>query len=211
MKRDIHPVYQTCTVTCGCGNSFTTRSSKPKIAVEICSQCHPFFTGKQKFVDTAGMVEKFQKKYAMKDYKAAKTVKAKKTTKALKGTVLKGTNADLALAAAPGSPKAPVSAPGMKGGILGKPGKGGFGEGRGPGGPRRGGRGAPRGRGPAAKTEGGDKAKAGAPAAKAAGPAPGKAEGAVPKKAEAPAPKKAEAPAPKAEKKADAPKTDKPS
>jgi large subunit ribosomal protein L31 len=63
MKKDIHPKYEEATVTCGCGNKFTTRSTRKNIAVEICSACHPFFTGKMKFVDTTGRVEKFQKKY----------------------------------------------------------------------------------------------------------------------------------------------------
>jgi large subunit ribosomal protein L31 len=63
MKKDIHPKYEEATVTCGCGNKFTTRSTKKNINTEICSACHPFFTGKMKFVDTTGRVEKFQKKY----------------------------------------------------------------------------------------------------------------------------------------------------
>jgi large subunit ribosomal protein L31 len=63
MKDDIHPDYIECTVTCGCGNSFKTRSTRPRIAVEICSHCHPFYTGQQKFVDTAGRIEKFNKKF----------------------------------------------------------------------------------------------------------------------------------------------------
>ena len=63
MKKDIHPEYSECVVTCACGNTFKTRSTKKDIRVEICSQCHPFFTGKQKFVDSAGRVEKFKKKY----------------------------------------------------------------------------------------------------------------------------------------------------
>jgi len=63
MKKDIHPNYEECVVTCACGNRFTTRSTKKEIRVEICSQCHPFFTGKQKFIDSAGRVEKFRKKY----------------------------------------------------------------------------------------------------------------------------------------------------
>jgi large subunit ribosomal protein L31 len=63
MKSDIHPKYDEATVVCGCGNTFKTRSTKKNIAVEICSACHPFFTGKMKYVDTAGRVEKFQKKY----------------------------------------------------------------------------------------------------------------------------------------------------
>ncbi len=63
MKDGIHPEYVEATVVCGCGNKFTTRSTRKKINVEICSACHPFYTGKQRFVDTAGRVEKFQKKY----------------------------------------------------------------------------------------------------------------------------------------------------
>ena len=63
MKEGIHPEYVEATVTCGCGNKFVTRSTRKNITVEICSACHPFFTGKMKFVDTTGRVEKFQKKY----------------------------------------------------------------------------------------------------------------------------------------------------
>jgi len=65
-EKGIHPEYQECTVICACGNTFKTRSTKKEIRVEICSQCHPFFTGKQKLMDTAGRVEKFRKKYAAK-------------------------------------------------------------------------------------------------------------------------------------------------
>ncbi len=63
MKKGIHPQYKEATVVCGCGNTFKTRSTKERIAVEICSACHPFYTGKQRFVDTAGRVEKFNRKY----------------------------------------------------------------------------------------------------------------------------------------------------
>jgi len=63
MKKDIHPKYEKATVTCACGHSFETRSTKKEIRVEICSNCHGFFTGKQKLIDSAGRVEKFQKKY----------------------------------------------------------------------------------------------------------------------------------------------------
>ena len=63
MKAGIHPEYVVATVTCSCGNTFQTRSTKPELHVEICSACHPFFTGKMKYVDTTGRVEKFQKKY----------------------------------------------------------------------------------------------------------------------------------------------------
>lgn len=63
MKADIHPKYETATVHCACGNVFETRSTSPEIHVEICSNCHPFFTGKQKLVDTAGRVERFRQRY----------------------------------------------------------------------------------------------------------------------------------------------------
>jgi large subunit ribosomal protein L31 len=65
MKADIHPAYGAVNIICACGQSFSTRSThKGDIRVEICSKCHPFFTGRQKLVDTAGRVDKFQKKYA---------------------------------------------------------------------------------------------------------------------------------------------------
>ena len=64
MKATIHPDYVDTTITCACGEVIQTRSTRPNIRVEICSKCHPFFTGKQKLVDTAGRVERFQKKYA---------------------------------------------------------------------------------------------------------------------------------------------------
>ncbi|HOJ37732.1 MAG TPA: 50S ribosomal protein L31 [Ignavibacteriales bacterium] len=64
MKPGIHPDYKKSVVTCVCGNTFTTRSTVGDIKIEICSNCHPFFTGKQKLLDTAGRVEKFNKKYA---------------------------------------------------------------------------------------------------------------------------------------------------
>ena len=63
MKKDIHPNYVEARVSCACGNSFQTRATKDHIHVEICSSCHPFFTGKQKFVDSEGRVERFQRKY----------------------------------------------------------------------------------------------------------------------------------------------------
>jgi len=69
MKDGIHPKYVECKVTCGCGETFTTRATQPEIHVEICSKCHPFYTGKQKLVDTAGRVEKFQRRYG--DYRKA--------------------------------------------------------------------------------------------------------------------------------------------
>jgi large subunit ribosomal protein L31 len=66
MKSGIHPKYEMTTITCACGNVIETRSTVKNIQVEICSACHPFFTGKQKLVDTAGRIERFNKKYGIK-------------------------------------------------------------------------------------------------------------------------------------------------
>ncbi len=75
MKKEIHPEYRTTTITCLCGNVIETRSTQEDIHVEICSQCHPFFTGKQKLIDTAGRVERFQRKYG--DYRKKATEQGK--------------------------------------------------------------------------------------------------------------------------------------
>src|SRR5437764_3201136 len=72
MREGIHPNYVQATVVCACGNTFQTRSTKPMIRLEICSSCHPFFTGRQKFVDTAGRVERFQKRFANTPEESAK-------------------------------------------------------------------------------------------------------------------------------------------
>ncbi len=72
MREGIHPEYVECTVTCGCGHTFKTRSTKPVLKVEICSNCHPFFTGQQKFVDAAGRVEKFTRKFGGEYFKQSK-------------------------------------------------------------------------------------------------------------------------------------------
>ena len=69
MKEGIHPEYTKTTVTCACGNVIETKSTKKEIKTEICSQCHPFITGKQKILDTAGRVERFKKKYAVNEAK----------------------------------------------------------------------------------------------------------------------------------------------
>jgi large subunit ribosomal protein L31 len=66
MKKDIHPELHGITARCACGNSFETHSTTPELRVTICSNCHPFFTGQQKFLDTAGRIDKFNKKYAKK-------------------------------------------------------------------------------------------------------------------------------------------------
>ena len=68
MKKNIHPKYVETQVICGCGNKFVTRSTKPELKVDICSVCHPFYTGKLKFVDTAGRIEKFKSKFSGKSY-----------------------------------------------------------------------------------------------------------------------------------------------
>jgi large subunit ribosomal protein L31 len=64
MKQGIHPNYRVITVTCACGNSFVTRSTARELSVDVCSACHPFFTGKQRLVDAAGRIDRFRKKYA---------------------------------------------------------------------------------------------------------------------------------------------------
>jgi large subunit ribosomal protein L31 len=95
MKKEIHPeFYNDCKVTCACGNTFVTGSTQKEIRVELCSQCHPFYTGKQKFVDTARRVEKFQEKFSKigaassvrkgKKVKKAATAAKKKATKTKK-------------------------------------------------------------------------------------------------------------------------------
>lgn len=65
MKKDIHPKYEATTITCACGEVIETRSTKQNIKVEICSKCHPFYTGKQKLVDTGGRVDRFKKRFGM--------------------------------------------------------------------------------------------------------------------------------------------------
>lgn len=66
MKTKIHPEYVTARVSCSCGNRWETRSTRPELKVELCSSCHPFFTGEQRIVDTAGRVERFKRRYGMK-------------------------------------------------------------------------------------------------------------------------------------------------
>ena len=78
MKEGIHPTYVPTKVVCACGNTFETRSTIPEIRLEICSACHPFFTGRQKLVDTAGRVEKFKQKYRKAEEQKAKQAAEKK-------------------------------------------------------------------------------------------------------------------------------------
>ncbi len=80
MKADIHPKYEEVTIHCACGNEFKTRSTRQDIRLTLCNECHPFFTGKQKFVDTAGRIEKFQKRFNLAEGTAtADIIKAKKS------------------------------------------------------------------------------------------------------------------------------------
>ena len=66
MKKDLHPEFVTCTVTCACGNTFENKGSKDTLRIDICNECHPFFTGSERMVDTAGRIEKFNARYAKK-------------------------------------------------------------------------------------------------------------------------------------------------
>ena len=83
MKKDIHPKYQECSVKCGCGAEWKTRSVLKEVHLSICSSCHPFFTGKSKLVDAAGRIEKFQRRYGIKDG-GATTIAAKVPAKGKK-------------------------------------------------------------------------------------------------------------------------------
>ncbi len=72
MKTDIHPEYTDTQVTCSCGNTFTTRSTADSVSVELCNECHPFYTGKQKLVDTGGRIDRFERRYGARKGKSAK-------------------------------------------------------------------------------------------------------------------------------------------
>ena len=80
MKADIHPDYNEVNVTCSCGNTFVTKSTADKLTLELCNECHPFFTGRQKLVDSGGRVERFQKRYANAPVKSKKRQKAEAST-----------------------------------------------------------------------------------------------------------------------------------
>ena len=82
MKSGIHPEYVECTVCCSCGNTFKTRSTKPEIQVELCNECHPFYTGQQKFVDTGGRVQRFADKFGGAAQAALEREAAKKAARA---------------------------------------------------------------------------------------------------------------------------------
>ncbi|MDO4575385.1 MAG: 50S ribosomal protein L31 [Planctomycetia bacterium] len=78
MKEGIHPKYVETKVTCGCGNTFMTRSTKPELKVDICNACHPFYTGRLKYIDTAGRIEKFKNRVAATGYKSLEKVRKNK-------------------------------------------------------------------------------------------------------------------------------------
>jgi len=82
MKTDIHPEHVKSEITCSCGNTFTTYSTKGDMHLELCNECHPFFTGKQKLVDSGGRVERFQKRYAGTKVKSKRRQKAEASTEA---------------------------------------------------------------------------------------------------------------------------------
>ena len=125
MKKDIHPDYKEALVTCGCGNSFKTRSTREKIAVEVCANCHPFYTGKQKFVDTAGMVEKFQRKWKSEAAQKAQAIANPPPKKTMAQKLQQLQRSQQTIAATLGAPKQatppPSSAPAAKGASEGKP------------------------------------------------------------------------------------------
>jgi len=87
VKEGIHPKYEEVEVRCACGNTFKTRSTKPELHLEICSACHPFFTGRQKLIDTEGRVERFSKKFGAQTSESRKT--AEKAAKAKKAAATK--------------------------------------------------------------------------------------------------------------------------
>ena len=101
MKEGIHPAYKEVEARCACGNTFKTRSTKPELHLEICSACHPFFTGRQKLIDTEGRVERFSKKFGAQTSETRKV--AEKAAKAAK--VAKAPAAKKAKTAAPKTPK----------------------------------------------------------------------------------------------------------
>ncbi len=102
MKTDIHPAYVETTVHCSCGNEFTTRSTREKLTAELCNECHPFYTGRQKLVDSGGRVERFRKRTEKTDTGAVEAKRAKKASSAkIKEAAAKPTSAAKAGASKP--------------------------------------------------------------------------------------------------------------
>ncbi|MFO8012774.1 MAG: 50S ribosomal protein L31 [Phycisphaerae bacterium] len=199
MKEDIHPGYTESKVTCGCGNTFTTRSTGGDLTVEVCSNCHPFFTGQQRFVDTAGRVEKFQRKYAWDADKAAEQAQAAEKKAAARPKRRRKASAELVPTARPRPTQQtpPERVDKGKGG-----GKGGRGRGGGRGGPKHGRRKGP-GRGEEDTSLASERRKP--------KPKDEQAEGAKAQETKAEAkPEEAKTEAPKAEAKAEQPKAEEP-
>jgi large subunit ribosomal protein L31 len=111
MKKDIHPNYVEATVHCSCGNTFTTRSTKPELRIELCSQCHPFYTGKQKLVDSGGRVERFKRRF---DKKAEPVKAAPAKAAAVKAEPAKAEAVKAAVAEAAPAEAAPTEAEAVK-------------------------------------------------------------------------------------------------
>ena len=112
MRQGIHPEYVVATVRCSCGNTFTTRSTRSDLRVEICSNCHPFYTGKQKLVDTGGRVERFQRRYAKQQADQAVAAKAREADRAAAAKAREREAARAAAAAAQQpAEEAPAEAP----------------------------------------------------------------------------------------------------
>jgi large subunit ribosomal protein L31 len=111
MKQGIHPDYVVATVHCSCGNTFTTRSTRSELRVEICSNCHPFYTGKQKLVDTGGRVERFQRRYARQQADQAVAAKAREADRAAAARAREREAARTAAAAERPAGEAPAEAP----------------------------------------------------------------------------------------------------
>src|SRR5262245_45089623 len=110
MKQGIHPDYVVATVHCSCGNTFTTRSTRSELRVEICSNCHPFYTGKQKLVDAGGRVERFQRRYAKQQADQAVAAKAREADRA---AAVRAREASRAAATAE-APAAPAGEPAVE-------------------------------------------------------------------------------------------------
>ena len=111
MKQGIHPDYVVATVHCSCGNTFTTRSTRSELRVEICSNCHPFYTGKQKLVDTGGRVERFQRRYAKQQADQAEAANAREADRAATAKAREREAARAAAAAERPAEEAPAEAP----------------------------------------------------------------------------------------------------
>ncbi len=113
MKKEIHPVYQDCEIRCTCGNIIQTRSTRKEITIAICGRCHPFYTGKQKYVDTAGRIEKFQKKFALSEAQSIEGIAAKQQRAQREAeTKAKSQMVEMAVAAMPKKRKRPEPAEG---------------------------------------------------------------------------------------------------